>query len=161
MKWRPVSLLTKFGRFSFTLVQVGCMAYCVNSYIGSVVYCSGPSMEPTIINRDIVLTEQISVRRNRLHKGDVVVSVSPENPKSFICKRLVAFEGDCIFNDIDNSFQYVPRGHVWLEGDNKSNSSDSRFYGPVPYGLLKGRVCLKIWPLFKFGKLPYCPDNID
>uniref|UniRef100_A0A4W5N872 Peptidase S26 domain-containing protein n=1 Tax=Hucho hucho TaxID=62062 RepID=A0A4W5N872_9TELE len=38
----------------------------------------------------------------------------------------------------------VPKGHVWLEGDNLSNSADSRSYGPVPYALIRGRVCLKV-----------------
>jgi len=38
----------------------------------------------------------------------------------------------------------VPRGHVWLEGDNLENSSDSRSYGPVPYGLLRSRVIYKV-----------------
>ncbi|GAB1604306.1 mitochondrial inner membrane protease subunit 1-like [Argonauta hians] len=153
MSWRSLSFFGKLGRVSFTVAQVGCVAYCVNSYIGSVVYCSGPSMEPTIFSSDIILTEHISVRRNRLQKGDIVISISPENPKTFVCKRLVAMEGDNIFNDIENSFQYVPRGHVWLEGDNKGNSCDSRAYGPVPYGLIRGRAVLKIWPLLNFGKL--------
>ena len=38
----------------------------------------------------------------------------------------------------------VPRGHVWLEGDNLDNSSDSRTYGPVPYGLIRSRVYYKV-----------------
>ena len=43
----------------------------------------------------------------------------------------------------------VPQGHVWLQGDNPLNSTDSRHYGPVPYALLRGRVFLKVqthWP---------------
>lgn len=44
----------------------------------------------------------------------------------------------------------VPRGHVWLEGDNFENSTDSRKYGPVPLGLIKGRVMLRLWPLSEF-----------
>ena len=38
----------------------------------------------------------------------------------------------------------VPKGHVWLQGDNLINSTDSRQYGPVPYSLLYGRVFLKV-----------------
>jgi signal peptidase I len=40
----------------------------------------------------------------------------------------------------------VPRGHVWLEGDNARNSTDSRAYGPVPAALLRGRVVARVWP---------------
>ena len=38
----------------------------------------------------------------------------------------------------------VPKGHVWLSGDNVDNSVDSRTYGPVPYGLILGRVCYRV-----------------
>lgn len=41
---------------------------------------------------------------------------------------------------------FVPRGHVWLEGDNSENSIDSRYYGPVPMGLIQSRVVCRIFP---------------
>lgn len=44
-------------------------------------------------------------------------------------------------------FLQIPYGHVWLEGDNRNNSTDSRVYGPVPHGLLRGRALCKILPL--------------
>ena len=41
----------------------------------------------------------------------------------------------------------VPDGHIWVEGDNPWNSSDSRNYGAVPANLIMGRVLLRMWPL--------------
>ena len=44
----------------------------------------------------------------------------------------------------------IPKGHVWLAGDNVSNSTDSRRYGPVSTQLLRGKVVVKLFPqLFK------------
>jgi signal peptidase I len=40
----------------------------------------------------------------------------------------------------------VPKGHVWLQGDNAYNSTDSRHYGPIPYALIQGKVFYRIWP---------------
>ncbi|WWC86189.1 signal peptidase I [Kwoniella dendrophila CBS 6074] len=40
----------------------------------------------------------------------------------------------------------IPKGHVWLVGDNLSNSTDSRKYGPVPVAMVKGKVLARIWP---------------
>ncbi|ORY34283.1 peptidase S24/S26A/S26B/S26C [Naematelia encephala] len=40
----------------------------------------------------------------------------------------------------------VPKGHVWLVGDNLKNSTDSRDYGPVPLALVKGQVLARVWP---------------
>lgn len=42
------------------------------------------------------------------------------------------------------SHVHIPRGHVWLAGDNLSNSTDSRAYGPVPVALLKGKVLARV-----------------
>jgi len=41
----------------------------------------------------------------------------------------------------------VPDGHIWVEGDNPWNSSDSRNYGAVPASLIMGRVLCRLWPL--------------
>ncbi|XP_058130594.1 mitochondrial inner membrane protease subunit 1 [Anopheles ziemanni] len=48
------------------------------------------------------------------------------------------------------SIVIVPRGHLWIEGDNVQNSSDSRNYGPVPIGLVKSRAVCRLWPLSEF-----------
>lgn len=41
----------------------------------------------------------------------------------------------------------VPAGHVWVQGDNKAKSHDSRHYGVVPVGLIEGKVSIRLWPL--------------
>lgn len=41
-------------------------------------------------------------------------------------------------------FIRVPRGYVWAVGDNLSNSTDSRKYGPVPLGLIRGKIIARV-----------------
>lgn len=110
-------------------------------------------MEPTLETNNILLTEHISPRFNRLRKGDIVIARSPSNPKQNICKRITALPGDKVKRNFPKQSQVVPRGHVWLEGDNSGNSSDSRIYGPVPKGLIRSRVVCRVWPLDKITSL--------
>ncbi|XP_041645182.1 mitochondrial inner membrane protease subunit 1 isoform X2 [Cheilinus undulatus] len=125
-------------------IQYGCIAHCAFEYIGEVVVCSGPSMEPTIVSQDIVFSERMS---------------------RHLCKieKVIGLEGDKICtsapSDLFKTHTYVPKGHVWLEGDNLRNSTDSRSYGPIPYALIRGRVCLKLWPPHSFGTLSESPSR--
>jgi mitochondrial inner membrane protease subunit 1 len=98
--------------------------------------CLGPSMLPTF-NRsgDVVLMEHVSVMRNAIETGDVVIAKSPSNPRHTVCKRVLGRGGDVIHVPKAGHFGgtmrvEVPTGHLWLQGDNKDNSTDSRDYGP-------------------------------
>lgn len=53
---------------------------------------------------------------------------------------------DAAMRTFRNKVICVPKGHVWLEGDNSENSIDSRTYGPVPMGLIQSRAFLRIHP---------------
>ncbi|XP_013857334.1 mitochondrial inner membrane protease subunit 1 isoform X1 [Austrofundulus limnaeus] len=170
-------------------IQYGCIAHCAFEYIGEFVVCSGPSMEPTIVNHDVVFSERMSRHLCKIQKGDIVIAKSPFDPNVNICKRVIGLEGDKICtsspSNLFKTHKYtigrhldkvietqhkaksasaihqmkVPKGHVWLEGDNLKNSTDSRSYGPIPYALIRGRVCLKLWPPHTFGTLSESPTQ--
>ncbi|KAL7568525.1 hypothetical protein ACA910_002641 [Epithemia clementina (nom. ined.)] len=83
--------------------------------------------------------------------GDVVVLQHP-NRKGTICKRVLGLPGDTVLRPSRRGgLLVIPDGHLWVEGDNPSNSSDSRTYGPVPMALLRGRVLFRVWPLVRLG----------
>ncbi|KAK4886468.1 hypothetical protein RN001_002739 [Aquatica leii] len=109
------------------VIQYGCIAHCVFKYLGDIVVCSGDSMEPTVYSNDVVIIEHISPRCKNIENGDVVIAKCPTNPKQYVCKRVIGLPGDRVKTTFDIS-HVVPRGHVWLEGDNKDNSSDSRVH---------------------------------
>jgi signal peptidase I len=47
----------------------------------------------------------------------------------------------------------VSPGQVWLMGDNRPNSGDSRYFGPLPLDTVRGRAFWTYWPLGAFGRL--------
>ncbi|KXJ05914.1 Mitochondrial inner membrane protease subunit 1, partial [Exaiptasia diaphana] len=134
---------------------------------------TGPSMLPTLNSQssgDVVITERVTRNLHLLKRGDITIVRSPQDPTSCCCKRIAAmaqfapssFVHICYCYDLHKVLisvnllkisSQVPKGHVWLLGDNPDDSTDSRDYGPVPYGLIRGRVCFKVWPLSEFGRI--------
>lgn len=108
-------------------------------------------MQPTLNSRgDILFTEYLTPRFNRLKPGDVVVATKPTDPSVTILKRIRAMPGETVWVHPSESAVPVrvtiPADHVWLEGDNTHQSTDSRHYGPVPLALIRGRARVRFWP---------------
>lgn len=115
--------------------------------------------------------------------GDIVTFADPADPSRTLIKRVVATEGQAVdLQDgrvlVDGrlldepytegkptlplaqgaaegvTYPYVvPEGNVWVMGDNRTNSLDSRAFGSVPEGSVTGRACFRLWPLDRFGAL--------
>ncbi|KAJ1433791.1 peptidase S24/S26A/S26B/S26C, partial [Ochromonadaceae sp. CCMP2298] len=100
----------------------------------------GPSMLPTI-DHNLVFVDRFSHRiQGKDYKvGDVVLS-------EFLVDLSMRTDRMAFYpeNSETCSIVTVPPGHVWLLGDNCENSLDSRAYGAVPVGMLRGRVFSKM-----------------
>lgn len=115
-------------------------------------------MQPTLNTRgDILFTEFITPRLSLLKAGDVVVATKPTDPGVSVLKRVRGMPGEEIWvHPVGEKAPVkvtVPKGHVWLEGDNRNQSTDSRHYGPVPLALVKGRARFRFWPPSQAGVL--------
>lgn len=95
-------------------------------------------MFPTYSTGDIILVNRVF---KNLNKGDIVSFNTPDLNK-IAMKRIDKIQGETVYFH-ENEIQ-IPKGHVWLTGDNRGNSHDSRDYGPVPIGLIFGNPILRV-----------------
>lgn len=92
-----------------------------------------------------MIIENRMVSPESLQRGDLVTFLSPLDPSRPVCKRLIGLPGDIVCVDPTGKYApstehvVVPKGHIWVSGDNMDWSRDSRSYGPVPFGLIKGK----------------------
>ena len=142
------------------LVFSGSLYYLFINKIMSISPAQGPSMLPTIaVTGDFLLYDLFYWKFKELERFSMFVFESPEAPDRMVVKRILGLEGDEIFVDptVSNDKIIVPKGHVWMQGDNYLISNDSRFYGAgktrfwlilVPIGLLRGKVIKKFRPFW-------------
>lgn len=109
-------------------------------------------MLPTFaMTGDVLLADYMSARLRIIKSGDVVVATKPTDPRVSILKRVRGMPGETIWVHPASECRpvelVVPDAHVWLEGDNRHQSTDSRDYGPVPICLVRGKIWARIWPL--------------
>jgi mitochondrial inner membrane protease subunit 1 len=151
MKAIPIrNIFKELAKIGADVIRYVGIFHVATNYGVNLTYCVGPSMVPTISEKgNLVLIDTFSYRvMNKPYKtGDVVICTCPNDAGKQVCKRIGAVAGDKVnlkYNRSHLETITVPQGHVWLAGDNKANSTDSRSYGPVPLGLCKGRVFYKM-----------------
>jgi len=137
-----------------------------------------PSMVPTIMPGDRVFADMLSYRFRRPRRGEVVVVKVPPSAAAegdIFIKRIVAVGGQEVqvtdgklyvdgkppsepyVADIDPRQQFplarVPEGTVFVMGDNRPNSKDSTFFGPISDDHVLGRGVFTYWPPGRVGIL--------
>lgn len=153
------------------------LAFFIRYFIVELYMVEGPSMRPTMQNSERLVVNKFIYRFKAPERGDVLVFRYPRDPSRDFIKRVIAVAGDSIeikdgrvfvngqlMNEPyilektrgSYSLATVPEGHIFVMGDNRNNSEDSRFrdVGFVPLELVKGKAVLVFWPLDHIKALP-------
>lgn len=133
------------------------------------------SMRPTLEEGDRILLNRLSYHFREPARGDVIVFHSPVNDGEDLVKRVVAVAGDTVsvaggtvyVNGTAQDEPYIlergfagespetriPAGEVFVMGDNRNNSGDSRVFGPIPEDAVIGCAFCVYWPISRWRGL--------
>ncbi|KAK3327875.1 peptidase S24/S26A/S26B/S26C [Cercophora scortea] len=141
---RALAFALKFLAFGHLLMEYGIWPRAV----------AGPSMLPTIAVAGSWALIDFTHRFGRgVQVGDLVAYHIPINTQSGL-KRVLGMPGDYVLVDTPETggetMIQVPPGHCWLIGDNLDASRDSRLFGPVPLGLVRGKILAIFQPFRSF-----------
>lgn len=144
------------------------IAILLNLFVVQPTKVRGESMEPTLHTNEYLLVEKITYRMHAPRRGDVVVFKYPRDEAENFIKRVIAVPGDSVeivsgrvyINNQPLSEPYllqlprdgmppttIPEGKLFVLGDNRLNSNDSRSFGMVSMDEVVGRAWLRYWPL--------------
>jgi signal peptidase I len=155
------------------------VAFVVKTFLIQAFFIPSGSMLPTLHEDDRVLVNKLSYDLHDVNRGDLVVFERPEGETAGqikdLIKRVVALPGERIEQRdgdvyIDGQLleepylddgtettnlepQTVPEDHVFVMGDNRDDSMDSRVFSAIDEDLIVGRAFVRVWPLNHLGLL--------
>lgn len=163
----------------FALITIA-IVIPIRLYVAQPFIVSGASMDTTFANGQYLIVDELSYLLRDPKRGDVTIFKFPNDPSLFFIKRVVGLPGETL--QIKNGVVYIQavgtttpirltepyvnnvNGNIgpitlkadeyYVMGDNRDQSYDSRFWGPVPRDLFRGRALLRLFPPNTIGILP-------
>jgi len=165
----PVLEKMNWGRFALDIIETLVLAVVLFFGINAIsarVRVDGFSMRPTLEDGEFVLVSKMSYRFGHVDRGDIIVFHFPMNPDEELIKRVIGLPGDHIsvqsgilsvngqvINEpyIAGTPSYsgewdVVDGKLFVLGDNRNNSNDSKDWGLLPLEKVVGKAVVIYWP---------------
>jgi signal peptidase I len=148
----------------------------VRPFVLEAFYIPSESMVPTLEVGDRVFVNKFIYRFSEPERGDIVVFESVNGGEEDLIKRVVALPGDeievrngtVLVNGEEQEEPYlnrglpfngsyqpteIPEGEVFVMGDNRANSADSRVFGALPVENIEGEAFMRFWPVSEIRSL--------
>lgn len=174
------SLFQQIKDFALLIFFAAIIVIPVRVFVAKPFIVSGSSMFPTFENSDYLIVDELSYHLGEPERFDVVIFKYPKDPSKFYIKRIIGLpneevvvrgnnvtiinevypeglklEQPFVENDGDNNLRVeLGADEYFVMGDNRSASSDSRYWGPVKKDLLIGRAFIRLLPVGEMGILP-------
>lgn len=151
------------------------LTFLIKAYLFDIVRVSGHSMDPTLSDRDMLGVQKISMHKNNYKLGDIITFDPGEKGDGLYIKRVIGIPGDTV--EIKDGTVYVNNnkvtepylssntytdgnlkikvtdGFIFVLGDNRSVSEDSRAIGLVPMENIKGHAVFRFFPFNEIGSI--------
>jgi len=154
--------------------------FIIYTFMAQPFIVQGASMEPNFSDGDYILIDEITYRFREPQRGEVIVFRNPRNESEFYIKRIIGLPGEEVIvsgeevkiNGATLSEDYLPAEYgvlgervfnleddeYFVMGDNRSQSFDSRSWGPLKRYEITGTVRLRFWPP---GKLQIFRESLN
>ena len=169
---KPPSTIRNIVEWVVIIAGALIVAIVVKTFLIQAFYIPSGSMLPTLHEQDRVLVNKLSYDLHPVHRGDIVVFKGPEQAEGQVkdlIKRVIGLPGDTV--ESRDGVMYVngkpikepylgpgittgplelttvPAHHYWVMGDNRGNSKDSRFFGPIKESSIIGKAFVRVWPI--------------
>lgn len=164
-----------------TIVFIGSIFIVTYLFLVAPNQVKGASMEPSFHSGDYILTSKMSYRLRNFQRGDIIVFKAPTNPDIEYIKRIIGLPGDVVVikegevfvnnhqlnepyiaektNIWETGFAQegvpmtVPADDLFVMGDNRTHSSDSREFGFITEDSVIGQVFFRYFPANAFGQI--------
>ena len=160
------SFVKTFFDYAKIIVLALLISFGIKTFVVTSTIVDGRSMNPTVNHGDRLMVNKLFFMKKNITRGDVIDFYVPESKKYYL-KRVIAVEGDTVelINDrvylngkkleedyvstevttphSETTKWEVPKGYVFVLGDNRSNSRDSRDLGVIPRSDIVGKIIFR------------------
>lgn len=155
-----------------TVLPAVLIALLIHLFLAQATRVEGYSMEPTLFGHQRLVIEKVSYHLHAPQRGDIVVIHVPNYGREMLIKRVIGLPGETL--QVSNGQvlidgqplaepylrtvtrgEYpptiIPEGSVFVMGDNRNNSNDSRSFGPIAFDEIVGKAWVRYWPVSDAG----------
>lgn len=179
MGFRRDSVNNRFAKelrgWILSIIAAAIIAFVIKALLFDIIEISGPSMVPTLHDFDRVAIEKLCTYTGNYKRGEVIILDPGSKGEGIYIKRIIALPGELLeikegkvyidgslleedylqeftYTDIDTRIT-VPEDCVFVMGDNRRVSEDSRRIGPIPIKNIKGHALFRLYPFDHMGKI--------
>lgn len=177
-KQKDKSIEKTIKEYAVSIIVCVIIALIIKTFVIARADVDGWSMYPTLKNEDVLFINRVSSIKKNYKRGEIVIFDSHNKEDDIYIKRIIAVAGDEIeirdgkvylngeeleeeYLDHDsktepgffmkNKKKYkVPEGHIFVMGDNREGSEDSRNFGPVSLEQVQGKAFIRLFPVKEF-----------